>query len=738
MSGKSEFIRSIEFAVSVSIANARVAAIVDLLHEDQFGEATLEFAFYLMRDNIPVWRGSYTSSNRASFLVESAGTYNVKAFVRVGDSKQSRRSKSFIISPRAVEADNFASSQVPKILPFAPLDYPHQDFGLVSASDKTEPLDLLHESLDELGMWAQQWGPDVAPIYAVTTKNNDPKDVVFSGMTRTKDKFIFGQKDLAEVDPCDYLDNVGDFTVAVRHPWGAEISTDYFGVGQLYYYSSSRVTCVSNRYHLLLQLLTAVGEHLTIDRVKARAMLQAVNQPFTQNFSTGMEVAGCKTVRPGNMLRLRGQSLELVETALAQVLAEPTDQEPSSEYYWDEIRSAGDEIVDNLKVALDHTAFSHVRVDLTGGLDARLLFTALSRLQSYEHKVHIHTADVAGSPHDLNISLALTKQAGFNYDTIPRETMPVSSIASVLENISYNLGSYYGIRPESRRSRLPDTLRINGFYGEVSARPYFARLIFGRETEHLAPGDFGHKYVESIGSDELPLGRRDEITSLFRDELDSLPGVTAADKMDVFYLAYRNGLHCSDRWLNHTLAPGWGPLQSKELFELKWRTFNTLKSIKVQVDVTEHLNSELARLPIGRTKDNADRNALDSKYPSSQVKIDSLLHVSDHDYVRYRKAAKTRGSEIRRIPPSDAQIIEIENENFDHVQNETLIRAIKSLEEEYNVLSKSEAETLKRYVTAHVAGVTRPQHRGVVITNKILSLYYQCALVDSEPEQIQA
>src|SRR5699024_7527695 len=149
------------------------------------------------------------------------------------------------------------------------------------------------------------------------------------------------------------------------------------------------------------------------------------------------------------------------------------------------IRSAGEEIVENLRVSLEHPTFESVRVDLTGGLDARLLFTALAQLQDYKEKIHIHTADVAGSPHDLVISRALTRETGFNYDTLPRETRPIASTTSLLENISYNLGSYYGIRPESRRSRLRNTLRINGFYGEACARPYFARLVFGRDSEQL-------------------------------------------------------------------------------------------------------------------------------------------------------------------------------------------------------------------------------------------------------------
>lgn len=732
MRSKTEFTRPLDFTVHTSVTNAEIVATVDL-QNSQTGETTPEFAFYLMHGNEPVWRGAYSSSSSAKFLIESEGTYVIKAFVRTMNDKQSRRSEAFTISLEAINRSTLAEDrEITEPLPFVPLDYPHQDFALISFGEHADTIELLRERLAELGMSARKWGKSAEPIYAISSTRNNERDLLFSGMTRARDRFVFGQRDLHETEPVDYQDNVGDFTVAMGHQWGAEISTDYFGVGQIYYYSSPGVTCVSNRYHLLLLLLTGVGEPLTIDHTKARAALQAVNQPFTQNFSSGMEVSGCKTTKPGHMIRMHGLKLEFVETAISRVFSESTDQELSSEYYRQKIQSAGEEIVDNLKIALEHPTFDSVRVDLTGGLDARLLFTALASLQNYSEKVHIHTADVAGSPHDLDISLALTRDTGFNYDTLPRGSKRVSSTTSLLENISYNLGSYYGIRSETRRSHLSNTLRINGFYGEVSARPYFARLIFGRGSEHLSPSDFSYRYIGSFAEDELPLDRTDELKSLFRNEIDSLPGRTSADKMDVFYLAYRNGLHCSDRWLNHTLAPGWGPLQSKELFELKWKTFNVFKNIKVQVDVTEHLNSELAQIPIGRSKDNVDRHAVDPKYPSAHADIDSWLALSEHDYDRYRKAEETRGSRVHRTPQADAQVIEVENKRFDTVRDGSLARAITRLHEDFDVLSEGEAETLRSYLDTHVTGISRPPHRGIVVANKILSIYHQCLLIGAD------
>lgn len=721
------------FEVHTQVENARVRATV--LFSASVPEG-IQVAFYLMRDRAPVWRGGYGTDLQANFEVDEAGTYAVKAFVTRHAEKRTHTSRPFAISNTAVLETVGDEQGSPPKLCFTPLNYPHQDIALLSypAADRRRIDPAIQSFVSMADLEHRQWSSsnglvDVVAPRAARTKDGNS---VMSGLARTPDRLVVGAKDLENTEPQAIHESVGDFTLASSHDWGAEVRTDYFGVGRIYVYESPTLTCISNRYHLLLELLVAAGADLAINRVKARANLQAVNQPFTQNFSTDMEVAGCQAIRAGTILELRGMSVTSRPSDIAGILGEPTNKDVPRTEYRKRVNRAAEEIVDNLRVAIAHPSYRSVRVDVTGGMDARLVFAALSYLNPPRNRVSIHTADVPGSPFDLSISLALTSRTGFEYDTLPRETERLSSATSLLENLSYNLGIYFGVRPEVARTVLPDTLRINGFYGEISARPYFARQVFGRHLEQLDIGDFSQTFVHGIAKSQRPLPHDQELSSLFRDEMEQLPGSDPAARIDAFYLYYRNGLHCSDRWLNHVMAPGWGPLQSKELFALKWTTFTKSKNIRLQMDVTAALDMELARLPIGRTEDNRDRARIDPRYHVPQDGIAEALDITEGDFRRYEEAKRKRATSTSRKGAAQAQGITVRNSRFADTHKLWVLYAITALHEVHAILSEREAEHLTTYVKDEFAFAlpsARLSPQGTVIANKVLSLYYQCAII---------
>lgn len=718
------------FQVNAHTSGAQVEA--DVTFDAPF-PPELEVAFYLMRDRSPVWRGRYGHELSTTFEVEEAGTYIVKAFAKLHGEKHTQVSAPIVVSESALLEARDLERRIPSSLPYTPLDYPHQDFALLALPEAMREVQLskLQHEVNDMGLKLGQWSTTDSSIEVVATPAvwAENRSSLFSGLARTADRLVFGANDLEANSTEEVYESIGDFTLATRQEWGVEVRTDYFGIGRLYTYQSANLICISNRYHLLLKLILAADEKLAINRIKARANLQAVNQPFTQNFSTDMDVQGCKTVPPGSILELQGFDLKLRASAIATVLNEPTNQEIDEEQYTTQLNKAADEIVDNLRIAIDHPQFDAVRVDLTGGMDARLVFAALSRLDPNRDRVQIHTADVSGSPSDLPISLALTSKAGFEYDSLPRKTSPIASIDSTLENLSFHMGSYFGLRPETARTRLPRTLRVNGFYGEISARPYFARQIFGKPAEAMDSGDFCRFYVDSINHTQRPLSRNDELYTLLRQEFEELPGNLPAEKLDAFYLYYRNGLHCSDRWLNHVLAPGWGPLQSKELFSLKWKTFTRSKDVRLQMDITELLDSDLALLPIGRKKDNIDRASLDSRYHVPQGDLAELLDLSTSDHVRYEKARELRSAATTKLAGSMPQPVAVKNARFNHTYESWLYDAVSALHNDYEVISSREADQLRSYLKKNFnPSVSTPTKNGFILGNKILSVYYQCTI----------
>src|SRR5690606_18543415 len=59
--------------------------------------------------------------------------------------------------------------------------------------------------------------------------------------------------------------------------------------------------------------------------------------------------------------------------------------------YSDLLEKAVSEVTNNTKAALKHPSFDHIIVDLSGGMDSRAVFCAVTRLPEFHHKVKIHT-----------------------------------------------------------------------------------------------------------------------------------------------------------------------------------------------------------------------------------------------------------------------------------------------------------------------------------------------------------
>lgn len=716
------------FEVSVKKSGNRIVANVETESADQYGH--IEVAFYLLKDGTAIWRGGYSELRESVFIAESAGEYAVKAFVRIQESKKSRTSESITFAVEdCVDRPNGPGSPPPGRLPFTRLSPPHSDFAVFSTleSDSPERIDRLQSVLVDSGLSLAAWHTEVGQFNLIAAPDvvDNESDIAFSGTAKVGSRLIVGPKEAGSCDASELSESLGDFAFARRRATGVEVESDYFGVGKIYYFASTTFVCVTNRYHLLLELLSANGVNVALNRVKARATLQAVNQPFTQNFTEDMDIQGCKMLRADKKILMTGNSLEFTDSAIAQIVNEPTTRELSVEDYQSRIQRAASEITDNLRAAIDHPDFDAVRVDLTGGMDARLVFAALSHLEDRGDRVHIHTSDVKGSPLDLSISLALTKLGSWRYDTLKRTIRQISSRQSTLENCSINLGSYFGIRPEQHRSSLGGTLRVNGFYGEISARPYFARMVFGTPMANLEPSEFISEYVASVGPSDRPMGHVRELIVLLREEFEDLPGESATARLDSYYLYYRNGLHCSDRWLSHALAPAWGPLQSKELFELKWLTFNTHESIKVQVDVTEYLNETAALVPIGRARDNVDRAKVDSKYAVEWEDLPASLGLDSSDFERYAEANRVRGERLCREPQFDSQLISVENAQFGAELSSWIAEALEFLVSYSGLLTTKEAHAISAWTLEWCTAEGRMQQKGVVMANKVLSLYFQ-------------
>lgn len=716
--------RVLDYSVDIALDNEHVKA--SATPRSPFPQDA-EFAFYLLQGQNILQRTRYSPRKFVTFELTEPGSYSVKSFVRSSHAKQSRQSERVTL-----QKPHDAPEQAPPLsLPYAKLSAPHQDIAAIIASEKHQTIFAakLEDVANETGLQLSEAPSPGSFVLHAEPLSGSVTKVSFSGTGRTTDRLIFGQPDFASVSPETVHESIGEFTLFAFNGDEVEVRTDYFGVGKVYYFSRNGIVAIANRMHLLLEILAGIGVSISPDRAKIRAGLQAVNQMFTQNFAASMDVKGCRCLSAGTFLRATSAGVELLPSEIAGIFSQSTAQLPDSERYRALVEQGADEIVDNLRLALEHPEFERVRIDFTGGLDARMIAAALSRIPGHTSRVEINTTHTESSPLDLPISLRLTRELGLDYDSAARIVSEMDSRNSLLESLSVNLGGYFGLNTETSRTTLPRTLRINGFFGEICARPYFARLVFGMGYAKSDAGDFAAAYLRSIPQRARPLRSQSDLESQFRSEFEELPGRSAVAKFEAYYLFHRNGLHCSDRWASRTAAPSWGPLQSKSLFALKWTTLDTYRDIRIQMDATEYLNEQLALLPVGREKDNLDRARISSKYALRSGDLATELELTDEDHARYAGALKKRRAKTARARVANSPALRKHNSSrFERMLSWTLL-GIRELSDTHRILSSSEAEHLQAFIEQEYAADSRQiSHAATITTNKILSALYQCRL----------
>lgn len=355
-----------------------------------------------------------------------------------------------------------------------------------------------------------------------------------SGMFFKQGSLFVGDDDIGPEAALPFHD-IGSYAFVEALENEVNFATDYFGVNKLYLFRFDGISTVSNNYHLLLLILKAFGIELSINKKRAIANFSFVSiQPFHQAFCRQTDIDFVEIVPAGQSVSITPDGLMLNPTPLLSDL-ENTDQ-LDDEGYLRLAEIAKEEVIGNVRAALDHPRFEHVIVDLSGGMDSRTVFAAVSLLPQYRDKVKIHSHFSAAEPLDLDVALSLAKLYGYDYDDLPEERAFRFGETPWDAAWSYNLGQYFSYTPNPLVSRINNAIRLVGFYGEICARPYYSRNYLNSEldvsdseffVEHYL-GRFNHLSITSRDTKCL-----EALHDYFLEEIKSLPGNTALGSVHI-------------------------------------------------------------------------------------------------------------------------------------------------------------------------------------------------------------
>ena len=609
------------FFIYSSICENKLSVTAAISNTNEF----TKYAYYLYNGTNIIQKQGYSKNSTCSFELSKTGRYHIKVFVQTKDSEQEEYKRYSKISDVHVYYSNVVDNEYIKFFnthfenKLKPLTYqsyelPYQDILL--AYDTSEESKKTYEAIKNMSSSIElkytSLHEKALLVYSECIYKEGNSTVAFSGTGRTNTKMIYGMHDIDSLSCANELsEQVGTFCLIRANENQIMIETDYFGTDKLYYFMLDSLFLVSNRFHLIVMAM----QKLNIPRYPNLPHIYAY---LTETFYTQQNFS--QTTNIINLINLRSDSRICVDLNIGKVQIEKTDlyyalsrkilYKESS--YYKLVEQACKEIVNNLKIAFEHNAFEHYVVHLTGGLDSRLVFAALTKFPEYKDKVLVSTSASSDDDKDLLSACRILSKRKYSFGTPPldytRKTLYTDGYYRALSTV---LGVTAEHTECSNALPFKKTCVLPGVYGDYLGRPYLSKTMRGTNMGETTMSDteFWKKLVIRHTGFAL-YDVHDFFQETFVKECLSLPGTTNLDKLDNHYLFYRNGFHFSYARRFRPTAPMWGVIQSKALLALKMMTSNLNMGIKVQLDLIRYFDEEIASIEFANDKYEKERKEL--------------------------------------------------------------------------------------------------------------------------------
>lgn len=659
---------------------------VKLNISESYEASDIMYMYRLKKDGKIVQKTDKITENKYSFLLLEFGQYWIQICCLYKNKEYWKNSRFvFYIESFIDEYSIFCEKEIQKEIPplkyFEP-QYPFQDFCIIWGKDINKNMNkqIKHFSdLQKLNPYTYKF-LDHMECTLLTTRsicNLNGIDFAFSGITRDKNKLIVGDKDIIKnnVDIQSLNDEIGDYFLIFKDDDGIHITHDYLGLSKVFYYQDKNCFIASNRYHMLLLALKSCNIYPEVNIKRAIADLSSVSAFARLNYSRHMIMENTYMMLVDQSIMLTGEQVIFKNTSLHDELFNPESY--SEEKYHNQLHIAKDELLDNMQIALEYPDYNKYKVDLSGGMDTRLVFAVLSNMLEFHNTIQINTQDLPNYPLDLYIALELNSLYNFKYDEIPSIEVPVKLNESFNNIVSGALCTNQQQKPSRSYIFDENIMKLPGFLGELVCRPHMYTKFKGTvEEDNISIDEFidnrEYYHMEAISKEGLNYYK-----NLLKEELKYMPGKTPMQKLQNHYLFYMETIHHSTYFnssLSQTLI--WTPLVSKTLFHLNNITGIIFRSNKLAHDIMHILNPVIAAIPYEKILYNDEKQELskmDSKYKSNITIPDSIVKIQKEKWELAQEQKKKNRVTIECLE-EDRFTINEENKIFpDSLRDNTLL-----------------------------------------------------------------
>ncbi len=407
-------------------------------------------------------------------------------------------------------------------------------------------------------------------IEIIAEKDLNSAKCVYSGLMNYNNTLIMGEEDLKENIDALTTDNIGYFTYLKIQNGEVEIGNDYMGNGKLYAYRKKDTFIISNHYHLLLLTMKNLDIKMEFNQDIINAILSHQGQLNLQLFCRQREIKNTYLIPIDEKILLTSKKTLINKKEIYDIIGKNKLQN-YFEYRKTDINKLLEdgikEIENNIRTIITDERFKNIYLDLTGGLDSRVVFgIATTRLKEELDKKHVMIR-VGGTLENIwdkntDAAIACTMNSEYGYDYI----LPINK--EIKEEDFASLGLLYGTWEYNLPSFVAEeseTAILSGGSGESFLRPYYSRKILNKFLTY----------------NNLPIGGKDSISrksfncykKLIANEIKKLPGKDIAEKFDMHYIFYYNPFHFYDAWRYKSNNLIFKTIHSKSLLKYKFLTW---------------------------------------------------------------------------------------------------------------------------------------------------------------------
>ncbi len=710
-----------------------------------------KFCYYLCSSSgDTLSRSRWTAESVYSFDMGNleTGCYYVKVFVMRDEQKYVRKSSCFdYISQKDFKAfQQFCEQKMTyKDLNTAPfylyhIKPPYSNFCLIHGEFQKENVIGFGMEYKFDTILVNQGSGNRAILIKESMIDFKKDGTILSGIGKVKEKLIVGNSNIDDSKTsADLSEEIGTFTYCKESNDGIVIGTDYFGLGKIYYYQDEESFVCGNNYHMLLLLLKKLGKKLQVNEEVVNALLCKMSQPFSQRFCRECEVKGIYILPVGRKIEI-GREVEFTDTSIVQMWN--MDRDITEEEYIELLKAGKEEILENTRAVLSCEYYDKILLELTGGLDSRITYAAVTSLGTKDKKVFINSIKTEEVPTDVELAAQVNSVYRLSWDNQPTviKRYNYESRQKTI-NSHFLIGGYYF--PLQRwpltydiLSEMPEseerTITLNSFYGEICCRPYFSRNALMR-YEDIEKYDID-RLIEVVVNqkDILSVKSYRALIQEMKKELDNLPGDSYIEKYELFYLFYRNSFHCS-MVKKFERRGTWSILQSKNLYRLCRKMYYRKKDIKVQLDIINELNPILGCIPYTDERDNLSKKKLLNElyYPEETFRNITLELKNETAVADWEEACKVARDSTKYnyddITPGGGM-----KEGEKQLKNNEEMLALLL----HGIMQYRNGLFMNQFGIDVFCMKDKPELFGEELYNKLLSLHLQLRIIDDEYNMI--